>query len=85
MGDAAVAVAEFGAEQWGLITSAQARALGVTAVQMKRLADRGALDRVHHGIYRMTRITGCPSPSLGESSPTEAPHNYTRSATSTPT
>ncbi|WP_276203980.1 type IV toxin-antitoxin system AbiEi family antitoxin domain-containing protein, partial [Rhodococcus opacus] len=55
MSDAAVAVAEFGAEQWGLITSAQARMLGVTAVQMKRLADRGALERVHHGIYRMTR------------------------------
>ncbi|QTJ70849.1 type IV toxin-antitoxin system AbiEi family antitoxin domain-containing protein (plasmid) [Rhodococcus sp. ZPP] len=56
MSDAAVAVAEFGAEQWGLITSAQARALGVSAVQMKRLADRGALERVHHGIYRMARL-----------------------------
>ncbi|TQC46532.1 hypothetical protein EEB14_25675 [Rhodococcus sp. WS4] len=64
MGDAAVAAAEFGAEQWGLITSAQARALGVTAVQMKRLADRGALERVHHGIYRMTRLPYDPRQDL---------------------
>lgn len=64
MSDAAVAVAEFGAEQWGLITSAQARALGVTAVQMKRLADRGALERVHHGIYRMTRLPYDPRQDL---------------------
>lgn len=56
MNAATVAVAEFGAEQWGLITSAQARQLGVTAVQMKRLADRGALERIHHGIYRMARL-----------------------------
>lgn len=64
MNDAAIAVAEFGAEQWGLITSAQARALGVTAVQMKRLADRGALERVHHGIYRMTRLPYDPRQDL---------------------
>ncbi|MDJ0420768.1 MULTISPECIES: type IV toxin-antitoxin system AbiEi family antitoxin domain-containing protein [Rhodococcus] len=64
MSDAAVAVAEFGAEQWGLITSAQARMLGVTAVQMKRLADRGALERVHHGIYRMTRLPYDPRQDL---------------------
>ncbi|ELB94393.1 hypothetical protein Rwratislav_04118 [Rhodococcus wratislaviensis IFP 2016] len=57
-------MAEFGAEQWGLITSAQARALGVTAVQMKRLADRGALERVHHGIYRMTRLPFDPRQDL---------------------
>lgn len=56
MNSAAVAVAEFGAEQWGLVTSAQARQLGVTPVQMKRLADKGALERIHHGIYRMTRL-----------------------------
>lgn len=64
MNDAAIAVAEFGSEQWGLITSAQARALGVTAVQMKRLADRGALERVHHGIYRMTRLPYDPRQDL---------------------
>lgn len=56
MNDAANTVADIAAEQWGIITTAQARAHDVTAVQMKRLTDRGALERVHHGIYTMTRI-----------------------------
>ncbi|ATI36363.1 hypothetical protein CPI83_29625 (plasmid) [Rhodococcus sp. H-CA8f] len=56
MKDAANMVAEIAAEQWGIITTAQARAHDVTPVQMKRLTDRGALERVHHGIYTMTRM-----------------------------
>lgn len=57
-------VAELAAEQWGLITTAQARELGVTPVQLSRLATRGALERAHHGIYRMTRIAHDPDEDL---------------------
>lgn len=64
MGDAAIVVAEFASEQWGVITAAQARTQGVTPVQMKRLADRGALERVHHGIYYMTRLPYDPLQDL---------------------
>ncbi len=46
--------------QWGLLTSAQARVVGVSAQQLKRFADEGLVDRLRHGVYR---IAGAPSPS----------------------
>ncbi|MFH5208083.1 type IV toxin-antitoxin system AbiEi family antitoxin domain-containing protein [Antrihabitans spumae] len=49
-------VAELSAEQWGIVTTGQARRAGVSAQQIKRLTDRGILDRLHYGIYRMTRL-----------------------------
>ncbi|MFE1409172.1 type IV toxin-antitoxin system AbiEi family antitoxin domain-containing protein, partial [Streptomyces sp. NPDC058770] len=45
------------AEQWGLITSRQANsAAGVSPQQLKRMADTGVLERVHHGLYRLARF-----------------------------
>ncbi|NNH70034.1 hypothetical protein HLB23_09185 [Nocardia uniformis] len=45
------------AEQWGLITSRQARAVvGATPQLLKRMADTGVLERVHHGLYRLARF-----------------------------
>lgn len=46
------------ASQWGMITSAQARALGVTRLEMSRLAAAGHLVRLAHGVYRNA---GAPS------------------------
>ncbi|WP_024794170.1 type IV toxin-antitoxin system AbiEi family antitoxin domain-containing protein [Tomitella biformata] len=44
-------------EQWGLVTSRQARAAAsVTPQQLKRMADAGYLERLHHGIYRLARF-----------------------------
>src|SRR4051794_31475559 len=37
--------------QWGLFTSAQANAAGVTRVQLSRLADDAMLIRLAHGVY----------------------------------
>lgn len=43
--------------QWGLVTSRQARAAAtVTPQQLKRMADTGYLERLHHGIYRLARF-----------------------------
>ncbi|MCE5292459.1 MAG: type IV toxin-antitoxin system AbiEi family antitoxin domain-containing protein [Nocardiaceae bacterium] len=53
-------VAEICADQWGFVTTSQARSAGLTAHQVKRLADRGALERMHYGIYRMTRLPDDP-------------------------
>lgn len=56
-------LADAAAEQWGLVTTAQARALGVTAQGMARLTDQGALERITHGVYR---VSGVPPEPLDE-------------------
>lgn len=40
------------AYQWGMVTSAQAKGLGVSRLQLSRLASRGVLERLAFGIYR---------------------------------
>jgi hypothetical protein len=52
-----VEMADVASGQWGLITTAQAKRVGVTAQAVARLAREGALDRLAHGIYR---IAGTP-------------------------
>ena len=56
-------LADVAAEQWGLVTTAQARALGVSAQGVARLTDRGALQRMTHGVYR---VSGAPPEPLAE-------------------
>lgn len=51
-------LAEVTASQWGMVTAAQAGALGVTRLALSRLADSGHLDRLAHGVYR---DAGAPS------------------------
>lgn len=51
LGEATEAVLDLAAQQWGLFTAAQARELGVSAVLLSRLVDRGVLLRVRHGVY----------------------------------
>lgn len=53
----AAQVVSLAADQWGLVTSRQAAAVvGVPAKELKRMADSGILERVHHGIYRVARF-----------------------------
>jgi predicted transcriptional regulator of viral defense system len=47
------AVASIADEQWGLVTTAQARAASVSPQSMARLANEGVLERVAHGVYRV--------------------------------
>lgn len=54
-------VADLAAEQWGLVTTAQARSLGVSPQAVARLAAQGGLERVAHGVYR---VNGTPPSSL---------------------
>ena len=60
---AALDVADLAADQWGLVTTAQARSLGVSAQAVARLTHQGALDRVTHGVYR---VTGAPPSPLDD-------------------
>ncbi|XVU26012.1 type IV toxin-antitoxin system AbiEi family antitoxin domain-containing protein [Actinoplanes sp. CA-054009] len=43
---------EIAADHHGIVTTGQAGDAGVPAVEMRKLASRGALDRVSHGVYR---------------------------------
>ena len=40
------------ASQWGMVTTAQAGALGVSRLDLARLSDAGLIERLVHGVYR---------------------------------
>lgn len=52
--DALAAAADYTADQWGMITSAQAAAAGIDSVTLYRLADAGHLEQVRRGVYAAT-------------------------------
>jgi Transcriptional regulator, AbiEi antitoxin len=52
-------IARIAEDQWGLITRRQAEGAGVSQATLQRLARTGILDRVAHGVYR---LTGAPPP-----------------------
>lgn len=56
-------LAEITGSQWGLVTSRQALARGVSHMQLSRLADTGDLVRLAHGVYR---DGGTPSGELDD-------------------
>ncbi|WP_100443949.1 type IV toxin-antitoxin system AbiEi family antitoxin domain-containing protein [Glycomyces xiaoerkulensis] len=45
-------LAELSVSQWGLFTTAQAAARGVSRLTLTRLAESGQLERLTHGVYR---------------------------------
>lgn len=51
-------LASLSSAQWGLFTSSQAAARGVSRLDLSRLAEAGLLDRVAHGVYRDTGAAG---------------------------
>lgn len=44
-------------QRWGLVTTAQAQEVGISRLQLSRLAASGRLVRVAHGVYR---VAGAP-------------------------
>jgi hypothetical protein len=58
-GRALAALSVLTAEQWGMVTAAQARCLGVSRVDIGRLLADGALERVA-GAARVYRLAGSP-------------------------
>lgn len=46
---------ELAADNYGLVTSAQARELGLTNNEVVQYARRGRLERLSHGLYRLAR------------------------------
>ncbi|WP_051299498.1 type IV toxin-antitoxin system AbiEi family antitoxin domain-containing protein [Arthrobacter castelli] len=50
-------ISDLAAGQWGLLTTKQAAELGVSRVQLARLADAGVLERMQQGVYAMASST----------------------------
>jgi hypothetical protein len=50
-------------DQWGLVTRRQAELTGVSQATLQRLATNGILERVAHGVYR---LTGAPKPDYAD-------------------
>ncbi|MFF8572737.1 type IV toxin-antitoxin system AbiEi family antitoxin domain-containing protein [Streptomyces sp. NPDC015408] len=44
------------ADQWGLVTAAQAKTLGVSGVQLMRLTEAGLLESVGRGVYALPAV-----------------------------
>lgn len=53
-----------GSDQWGLITTAQATAAGVTRNMITRLTEEGTLQRVRHGVYALPSAAHSPLQDL---------------------
>lgn len=56
-------LADLAADQWGLLTTAQARSVGQTPQAVARLATAGVLERLAHGVYR---LAGTPADPFDE-------------------
>jgi predicted transcriptional regulator of viral defense system len=59
-----VELADIAAEQWGLITTAQAEAAGSSRKAVGRLARAGVLERLAHGVYRLAGTPADPRDDL---------------------
>jgi hypothetical protein len=57
-------LADVAADQGGLLTTAQAKTVGVTPQQIARLAKSGVLERVVHGVHRLAGTTYDPLSDL---------------------
>lgn len=64
MVEATEIVLDLAAQQWGLVTSAQARAEGVSAVLLGRLVDRAVLTRIRSGVYAAEAIPWTPATEI---------------------
>lgn len=50
-------ISGFTADQWGMVTTQQAKTLGISRSTLHRLETAGHLDRVRHGVYATTTAT----------------------------
>ena len=57
---------EIAADNYGLVTTAEAEAAGVTRVEIARYATQGRLDRRARGIYRLTKWVPTPYDRFAE-------------------
>ncbi|MFR9806486.1 type IV toxin-antitoxin system AbiEi family antitoxin domain-containing protein [Pseudonocardia sp. RS010] len=62
--DAELTLADVAAGQWGLVTTSQAVAAGLSRVQISRLCKAGVLMRLTHGVYALRGAMGAENIEL---------------------
>ena len=67
---------EIAVDNYGLITSAEAKELGVSDQDMKMLAKRGRLIKRGHGVYKLTRYVPTPYDAYAEAVVLVGPKAY---------
>lgn len=63
-GGVLTALEELGAMQWGLVTTGQAKRIGIERLWLSRLMDRGIIHRIRHGVYALPSATHGPDQEL---------------------
>lgn len=63
-GTVLTALEELSAMQWGLVTTGQAKQVGVRRLWLSRLMDRGVLQRIRLGVYALPSATHGPLQEL---------------------
>lgn len=51
-------------DQWGMVSTAQAVAAGISPHTLSQFATRGLLERLSHGVYRLTGVPPSPDDDL---------------------
>ena len=67
---------EIAADNYGLITSGEARTIGVSDKEMSRLASDGRLMRLGHGLYRIKHYSPTPNDPYAEAVALVGPDAY---------
>jgi len=57
---------EYAVDNYGLITSSQARAIGIPTIELVKLAHRGRLLRLGYGIYKIAQYVPTPLDKYAE-------------------
>lgn len=67
---------EAAADNYGLITSVEAREMGISYKEMSALASRGMIERRGHGVYRLSRWVPTPNDRYAEAVALVGPGSY---------
>lgn len=67
---------EIAVDNYGLITSAEAKELGISDQDMKMLEKRGRLIKRGHGVYKLARYVPTPYDAYAEAVVLVGPHAY---------
>ena len=67
---------EIAADQYGLITTNEAKVIGIPNIELVKLAHRGKLQRLGHGLYRLSRYIPTPYDAYAEAVKMTGPDAY---------
>ncbi|WP_283170442.1 type IV toxin-antitoxin system AbiEi family antitoxin domain-containing protein [Curtanaerobium respiraculi] len=67
---------ETAADNYGIVTAAQARGMGISYKEMNALASRGMIERRGHGVYKLTHWVPTPNDHYAEAVALVGPGAY---------